>query len=454
MVSQKHVTGRQDTVLPWIYQHLLLPIADVASGQSVMSHYRAFAEAQWWDRARLVDLQNRRLQETLRAAYRETRFYGDLYEGADIDLRDIQAVSDLPKLPIVTKDLLREASIDSFNRKPKGRVHALHTSGSTGKPLKVVVDEETMSISRALMMLRATFSGWRPGESYLQTGVSPKRGLVKAVKDWLLRVTYVSAFDLSDRALDRCLDIIERQSHRYVMGYAASLYMLASRAREVGFNWQLRGAVSWGDNLFPHYRSTIEQQFRCRVTDTYGCGEGIQVSAQCEHGAYHIFMPHVVVEYVRDGQPVAPGELGEVLLTRLNPGVMPLIRYSIGDVARGDTSTSCPCGRGLATMRSIEGRSTDIVVTPCGNRLIVHFFTGIFEYAKSISTFQVLQSERDSITVKVVPRGQFDSQEWAGICDEIREKGGGDLKINLELVDEIPLTASNKRRFVISTVHW
>ena len=52
--------------------------------------------------------------------------------------------------------------------------------------------------------------------------------------------------------------------------------------------------------MYSHYRKSIQDQFKCRVTDTYGCGEGIQVSAQCgsSDGGYHVFMPHVIVEYV------------------------------------------------------------------------------------------------------------------------------------------------------------
>jgi phenylacetate-CoA ligase len=304
------------------------------------------------------------------------------------------------------------------------------------------------------MLLRANFSGWEVGESLLQTGMSPQRGMVRALKDRVLRTTYVPAFNLSDRSIDELLEIIERKRIYYVMGYAASLYLIAGRAKDVGFNRTLKGVVSWGDMMFTHYRRRIEAQFGCRVTDTYGCGEGIQVAAQCGHaeGSYHIFTPHVAVEFVREGAPVAPGEPGDVLLTRLDAGATPLIRYQVGDVGRSDPRDTCACGRGLPLMKGIDGRATDIVVTPRGNRLIVHFFTGIMEYARHIDSFQVVQEQVDRITIKVVPKGQFDREEWARLECELREKGDPDLQIDLEVVDEIPLEGSNKRRFVVSKV--
>jgi phenylacetate-CoA ligase len=301
------------------------------------------------------------------------------------------------------------------------------------------------------MILRAEFSGWRIGDPLLQTGMSLDRGLVKYAKDVMLRTEYVSAFDLSDAVLDSYLNLIDKKNIQYIMGYPGSIYYLARRAREIGFGKKMRGIVSWGDNLFKHYRDSIETQFGCRVTDTYGCGEGIQVAAQCEYGNYHIFMPHVAVEVVDAyGQPLPDGETGKILLTRLDPGSMPLIRYQVGDIGRKMSDDRCNCGRGLEMLAAIEGRDTDVVETPNGNRLIVHFFTGIFEYYQSIDTFKVVQKERDVITIQIVPRIDFKPEVMERIKHEIWSKGDPGLKIEIELVKEIPFETSSKRRFVVS----
>jgi phenylacetate-CoA ligase len=237
------------------------------------------------------------------------------------------------------------------------------------------------------------------------------------------------------------------------MGYPGSIYFLARRALQKGFNQRLKGIVCWGDNLYQHYRKEIEKAFGCRVTDTYGCGEGIQVAAQCGEGkgVYHVFMPHVIVEVVDEmGTPVPDGEQGHILLTRLTAGAMPLIRYRVGDLGRVGEKTSCPCGRGLETLVAIDGRDTDVIITPRGNRLIVHFFTGIFEYYPSIDTFKITQKHPDSIQVEIVPGGDFQLAHWEEIKKEILLKGDPDLKIEMELVSSIQIESSNKRRFVVS----
>jgi len=443
------------SVYSTLCEKVLLPLADYATRNRTMYYYKIYKDMQWLDRDQLQCNQDKNVRETVRTAYKEVPFYRELYDRHEVDIDGVLKSGDLPLLPTVTKDMLRGAYPDLCTRKTKWPWREYCTSGSSGSPFAVRVDNETMSMARALMLLRANYSGWNIGDPFLQTGMTLDRGVLKKLKDQLLRVEYSSAFDLSDCVLDIYLDLIDKKNLNYVMGYAGSLYCLAVRAVEVGFNRSLNGIVSWGDNMYAHYREKIELAFKCRVTDTYGCGEGIQIAAQCGHneGAYHIFMPHVALEIVDDGgAPVKPGEIGNILLTRLDPGTMPLIRYKVGDIGRKSQDKLCPCGSGLEILTKIEGRDTDVVITPNGNRLIVHFFTGIFEYYQSIDTFRVVQEKIGEILVEIVPRIDFSEEHWAKIKREVLEKGDPDLEIKLKLVSEIPLEKSNKRRFVVSRV--
>lgn len=436
-----------------ICENVLLPFADYATRNRIMQFYKLYKKIQWLDREQLQIYQDKRIYETIRTAYAEVPFYREHYDRNGVNLTNVIKASDLPLLPIVTKDMLRESYPDSCTRKTDWPWREYCTSGSSGSPFAVRVDNESMSMARALMFLRANYSGWNIGDPFLQTGMTLDRGIIKKLKDKILRVEYSSAFDLSNRVLDLYLDAIDRKRLKYVMGYAGSLYCLAIRASEVGFNRTLNGFVSWGDNLYAHYRERIENVFKCKVTDTYGCGEGVQIAAQCGRtdNAYHVFMPHVAVEIVDDeGRPVAPGTVGNILLTRLDPGSMPLIRYRVGDIGVKSTDETCPCGRGFELLAKVEGRDTDVVVTPRGNRLIVHFFTGIFEYYKSIDTFKVVQEERDRITVFLVPRADFLPEHWESLKAEILAKGDPEMKIDVKIVGVIPLEKSNKRRFVVS----
>jgi phenylacetate-CoA ligase len=180
----------------------------------------------------------------------------------------------------------------------------------------------------------------------------------------------------------------------------------------------------------------------------------MQISAQCgQENTYHIHTLDVIVEFLDDeGTPVPPGQLGNIVLTRLHPGPMPLIRYRVGDVGIAGNGRQCPCGRGYDVMESIQGRDSDVVITPTGNRLIVHFFTGILEHFPEIDSFQVVQETIKAMVVRIVPTKQFSLESCERIVSALQENGATGIDIEIELVEEIPLMTGGKRRFVISKV--
>jgi phenylacetate-CoA ligase len=179
----------------------------------------------------------------------------------------------------------------------------------------------------------------------------------------------------------------------------------------------------------------------------------MQIAAQCGKGPhYHIHELDVLVEFLDDdGQPVPTGSPGNIVLTRLHAGPMPFIRYKVGDVGVRSGDSQCPCGRCFSLMESIQGRSADYVVTPSGNRLIVHFFTGILEHFSEIESFQVVQEEERSLRLRVVPRTGYGPDVEDKIRRQLIEKGA-DLAIEIETVKEIPLTSGGKRRFLIQKI--
>jgi phenylacetate-CoA ligase len=387
-------------------------------------------------------------------AYHGSAFYRDLYDTHGVRPADIRGYGDLARLPLVDKEMLRSGYPEKIVMPTRYRTKEYSTSGSTGVPFRLLLDDDTMSRARALMILRTLMSGWRLGEPVFQTGMALQRGAMKSLKDRVLGVHYFSAYDLTTPALDRCLATIDRKRLRYLTGYAQSLYLLAERAKQVGFNHRCRAAVTWGSNLHRHFREGIREAFGCPTFDSYGVGEGMQIAAQSVDSGdlYHQFCLHAALEIVDEGVPVPAGERGEIVLTRLNSGAMPLIRYRIGDVGRLHDKDEKTGTTNLPLLAGVDGRISDIVTTPGGNQLIVEFFFGIFQDAPNIRLFQVTQPGRGKIHVQIVPGPEFRMDDWHKVESEILTKGDPDLAISMEQVKDIPLEKSGKRRFVISQV--
>lgn len=436
-----------------LLRNIILPAGDLFFGQKMISRLNFLENAQWWDKERIEKLQGEKLEELINITYQEVPFYKDLFDGSGVKYDEIRKTQDLSKLPAVNKDMLRKKYPKLTTRPTGQRTYEASTSGSTGKNFYVIEDPYTAGWYRASFMLTLEWAGWTIGEKHFQTGMTLQRSLDKRMKDWMLGCHYFSAFELDDKHLEMMLEAINKHRIKFLFGYPGSLYYLAKYARKNGWNRPLKSAVTWGDMLFPHYRKEIEEVFQTKVFDTYGCAEGMQIAAQCEYGNYHIHALDVIVEFLDEaGNPVKAGEVGNIVVTRLHPGPMPLIRYQIGDMGvRGDL-TNCPCGRGFPLMKSIQGRNTDVIITPSGNRLIIHYFTGVLEHFDVIDSFRIIQNNPDSIDLLLVPRSPITEGISAAIIKALKDKGAADLEIRIQLVDQLDLTKAGKNRIVINNL--
>jgi len=145
----------------------------------------------------------------------------------------------------------------------------------------------------------------------------------------------------------------------------------------------------------------IGQSLRVKTRNMYGTSEVGPIAVACdEQHAMHVMEDWLVVEVMRDDQPVEDGQIGEIVLTDLSNTAMPLIRYHVGDVGRiviGD----CACGR---STRKIEvlGRIHETV------KQQEHWVTAaqIADAAygdAGVSNFRVDEVSRNNFELQIVP---------------------------------------------------
>jgi phenylacetate-CoA ligase len=126
---------------------------------------------------------------------------------------------------------------------------------------------------------------------------------------------------------------------------------------------------------------------------------------------------------------------------------MPLIRYRTGDVVTADDGTRCRCGRSLQTVARINGRVTDVIVTPDGRHLagLEHAFMR----ARGVHRSQIVQETVDEIVVNIVKAPSYNRSDG-----ELIERGlrtvVGDMRIRFQYVDTITPGDNGKVQFVIS----
>ena len=92
----------------FIDRNFLLPIADVAYGSSIHSRLKCFRDHDSLSRVEIEKRQNAKLQKLIRHCYDHVPYYTKLFDRLGLKTEDIRTGTDLAKLPILTKQVIRD----------------------------------------------------------------------------------------------------------------------------------------------------------------------------------------------------------------------------------------------------------------------------------------------------------------------------------------------------------
>ena len=434
-----------------------------ALARNAHKRYRLLEESQWWPREKLTEYQNRKLRDLIIHAYRNVPYYREAFEGNGVRPEDIRTSGDLTRLPILTKNIIRENFPERivYGLQEVGDDGVWTTGGSTGEPLKFYGDMRANDFAWAGFYRFCRWHGYEWGDRvsifFRPFALSDERPLYQRLLDKLKNsmvpnVKYYDGSRLRDSDLKWVVRDVINNRTRIVRGYPSSLVRLAQYCKENGIAIRPNFVTTTGETLFDWQREVLKKEFQTDVFDQYGCAEIIGVSFECEcHNGLHISHEHCIVEVVDEGGKVLPaGRSGTLLLTDLDNYRMPFIRYQVGDEG-SIKEEPCGCGRNLALMDNVIGRECDMVIG--GNGRMAHglFFVTLLQDARwferfGVRDFEVVQRTKDRIDVSLVCQNMPDAEtakEFRALCS----KYFGQTLIGLSFVDEIPRTSAGKRRY-------
>jgi phenylacetate-CoA ligase len=326
--------------------------------------------AETMPRPDLAALQVSRLQSLVRRAYERVPFYRQSFDQAGVRPEQIRTVYDLRRLPCTRKSDLRDHYPFGLFAVPRNEVVRVHaSSGTTGKPTVVGYTRSDLAVWAEVCARCLAASGGRPGDVFhnaygygLFTG-----GLGMHYGGELLGMTVIP---VSGGITERQLLLIEDFQPRVIACTPSYMLTLAEAAlargmdpKQLSLRFAVLGAEPWTEEM----RQQIQRLLPVRAVNIYGLSEviGPGVSNECveaQHGS-HVFEDHFLVETLDpdSGEPVRPGEVGELTFTTLTKEALPVIRYRTGDLASLDR-TPCVCERTHVRMSLVVGRTDDMLI--------------------------------------------------------------------------------------------
>jgi phenylacetate-CoA ligase len=427
---------------------------DVLSGfWSVARHGRA-------SRDELLAYQSRHLSRLLSHAYRHVPYYRALFDRHGVAPHQVRTAADLALIPITSKRDLQQAPAADVvaDGLDPDRLLVHTTSGSSGEPLSIRGTWLEARLGTAFRLRTLRDFGLRVTDRRVDIGLVRPHD----PRDWNLPQRMLRGLGVFRKASldcrsapDEILRRLEGLGAEVVVGFPSVL----SRIAQVigggrGTTLRPRVLIVGGEVLTPLMRREISEAFGAPVVEHYGSHELGTIAWQCRTtGGFHVADDGVVVEVLKDGRPARPGEVGEVVATRLHAFAMPFIRYRLGDlVTQGEAS--CRCGAPFSTIFTVQGRMLDYF--PLANGRLVHPYTLVVALLEGaihwVGQYQLTQERRDRVVLRVVPRLSPSPADISRLEGAAREHFGPGVDFQVLLVPEIPLEASGKFRVSRSLV--
>jgi len=427
----------------------------VAKGEIVFAYLSKYKKFQFLEKDTIKEYSQRRLEQLLRHALKNSRYYRDVVnQDPHLARSREEFYKNFHNVPFLTKEqlILHKSDISTYYRRWSSEKT---TGGSTGEPVTILKNPSALARERAATWRCYEWAGVGIGDRQARFWGVPhnNQDRFKArLTDFVANRIRISAFDLTEEALlSYYKKLVDYRPH-YLYGYVTVIEEFARYIKDNGLSpiLSLKSIITTSEVLSESARANIQDSFGVKVFNEYGCGEVGSIAHECEHGSMHIVSDNLFLEI--DGN----GASGEIVVTDYFNFSTPLIRYKIGDFATIDYG-ECPCGRTLPMLKGIHGRAYDMIHTSDGRSLhpeaVMYIFEAVQKKSGSFKQFQAIQEDLDKFVVNIVPTKHWSEGARQEIEAGLRKHISQNIKTHFNLVNHIPREKSGKMRVIKSQLN-
>ncbi|MGF7140096.1 phenylacetate--CoA ligase family protein [Roseimarinus sediminis] len=416
-------------------------------------------------RDKMNALQSERLIATVKRIYHNIPYYRKKMQALGLTPDAIRSVHDLHKLPFTTKADLRDSYPFGSFTAPMSEIVRVHaSSGTTGRPTVVGYTRNDIAmwsenVTRALCM-----AGVHPNDmvqvAYGYGLFTGGLGIHYGTENLGATVIPISGGNTKKQIqlMQDFRSSVLCCTPSYALYIAEVLKEMQLSPSDLNLRIGILGAEPWTENM----RKQIEEQLQIKAIDIYGLSEivGPGVSCECEYQAgMHINEDHFIPEIINPDtlEPVAHGEIGELVFSTITKEGIPLLRYRTRDLTRL-IYDQCECGRTLVRMEKCKGRSDDMLIIRGVNVFPSQIESVLLEMSETEPHYLLIierEGTLDTLKIQVEVQEQFFSDEIRALqllTKKIRNNLESTLgiSVNVQLVEPktIERTAGKAKRVI------
>ncbi len=398
-------------------------------------------------REKLELLQYLRLKQTLETIYQLVPYYRQRFGEIGAEPGDIRSLKDLARLPFTIKNDLRDNYPYGLFTNGLSEVVRIHSSsGTTGIPTVVGYTRDDLEVWAELMARALTAAGaFRNSVIHVAYGYglfTGGLGVHYGAEKIGATVVPVSGGQ-TKRQVRMIRDLrctLLACTPSYALNIAETMEEMQIEPSGLKLESGLFGAEPWSDNM----RHVIEEKLQISAFDIYGLSEvmGPGVAYECpSRDGLHLGEDHFIAEIVdpSSGEILPEGATGELVITTITKGALPVVRYRTGDIT-SVTRKPCSCGRTHMRLAKISGRTDDMLIIRGVNVFPSQVESILLEIGETEPHYQLIVDRvgtLDTLEIQVELTEQMFSDKVKGLED--LEK-----TIREEIVSVLGISASVK----------
>jgi phenylacetate-CoA ligase len=417
-------------------------------------------------RDELTQLQLERLQATLNRVYKNVAFYRKRFDEIGFGPEDLVELNDLGKLPFTCSRDLSDAYPYDLFAVPLREVVRVHSSSGATKPVVVGYTRQDLKHWSELVA-RVLTAGGVTADDVVQ--VTLNYGLLTGGLGLHYGAELIGASVLptSVGRTERQVKIMQDYRTTALVATPSYVLVIADRMESMGVDAKtltLKFAMLAGEPWSEAMRQEIEARLYVKATDNYGLSEvmGPGVAGECLYQAgMHLNEDHFIFEVVdpKTGENLQPGEVGELIITTVTKEAFPLIRFRTGDLCSVQ-SKPCQCGRSLARMSRVLGRTDQVIIVKGINIIPSRVGDLLEEILGSKPPYQLVvdrEGHLDSLTVQVEVSEDlfFDKmREQRSLIERMGEKVAGGIGVTPRIILVEPGSIKREKETIFKVVDY